>query len=779
MTYQARPGDVFLLCSDGLTTMLKDDADRRRSLAERDDLDDAVDAAGRARPTRRGGRDNITVVAFRLEDAEARRPRPRSATLVGPSAEEAGLTADARRAAAPRAERASGERREAPARQRRRAAAAPRAAKVAGRASLVLAAVVVGAVVRRAPGLVPRHRRRRPGRALPRPSLRPAARDRALLARSTSSPVQVDVVPADRRDSATNHDAALPRRRRSPARRPRARRPRRSQPDGQRTAAAGGNGRAAGGGQRAADSSGGEQDTGGNGGAGGGSERHGERPQPRAARADPGRRCWSPPGFAAVFIVESNEIGDLSLIYGGYFLARLPRGPPLPPHPAALRRPLPVPALRAAGRDRPGDALPDRRRAWPATRPSVFVARAGPASRLTILLPARLPRARALPLPDRDRRASCCCWRRACRASARRSTAPTSASTSARSPSSRPSSRRSASSSSSPATCARTARCSRSRRRRVAGADDPAAQALRPAARRLGRGDADARLHPRPRQLADVLRRLPGAALRRHRPLLVRGRSAWRCSSSAPGSSPRTVAARPRPGRHLARPVRQERAGGRRARSSSRCSPRPTAACSAQGLGESLLKLPGPFAPDCEQPFPDCGSILPAPHTDVIYALIVNELGLFGACGRDPDLRADRRPRVQDRGDGPRRLLEAARGRADGGLRAPGVRDHRRRHQGDPADRRHPAVRQLRRQLGGRQHGPARAAAADLRHARRPRTAAASPSATARGCRREPPDRPPLRRSSCCSSRRSSASRPTGRSSTPTTSRTRPRTAAR
>jgi cell division protein FtsW (lipid II flippase) len=48
------------------------------------------------------------------------------------------------------------------------------------------------------------------------------------------------------------------------------------------------------------------------------------------------------------------------------------------------------------------------------------------------------------------------------------------------------------------------------------------------------------------------------------------------------------------------------------------------------GLGESLLRLPGPFAPHCAQPFPDCGSILPAPHTDEIYALIVSELGLFG-----------------------------------------------------------------------------------------------------------------------------------------------------
>ena len=52
------------------------------------------------------------------------------------------------------------------------------------------------------------------------------------------------------------------------------------------------------------------------------------------------------------------------------------------------------------------------------------------------------------------------------------------------------------------------------------------------------------------------------------------------------------------------------------------------------GLGDSLLKLPGPFFPEsCTAGFPECGSILPAPHTDFIYAVIVSELGLFGACG--------------------------------------------------------------------------------------------------------------------------------------------------
>jgi cell division protein FtsW (lipid II flippase) len=46
-----------------------------------------------------------------------------------------------------------------------------------------------------------------------------------------------------------------------------------------------------------------------------------------------------------------------------------------------------------------------------------------------------------------------------------------------------------------------------------------------------------------------------------------------------------------------------------------------------RGLGDSLVQLPG--ATGCHD-FPACGAILPAPHTDFIYAVIVDELGLFG-----------------------------------------------------------------------------------------------------------------------------------------------------
>jgi protein phosphatase len=105
MTYQARPGDVYLLASDGLTTMIRDD--RIASvIAEADSLDEALSQLVRE-ANEAGGRDNITIVAFRLDEAETPAERKEGETLVGPSAEEAGLTADALRAAASRRSPAS------------------------------------------------------------------------------------------------------------------------------------------------------------------------------------------------------------------------------------------------------------------------------------------------------------------------------------------------------------------------------------------------------------------------------------------------------------------------------------------------------------------------------------------------------------------------------------------------------------------------------------------------------------------------------------------------
>jgi PPM family protein phosphatase len=99
MTFPARDGDVFLLCSDGLTTMVPDD-EIREILANARSLRSAVsrliDAANR-----RGGRDNITAVAFRVAEAEAKEGEE-SATLISRTAEQAGLTRERMREAGDR-----------------------------------------------------------------------------------------------------------------------------------------------------------------------------------------------------------------------------------------------------------------------------------------------------------------------------------------------------------------------------------------------------------------------------------------------------------------------------------------------------------------------------------------------------------------------------------------------------------------------------------------------------------------------------------------------------
>jgi serine/threonine protein phosphatase PrpC len=74
-TLSARGGDLFLLCSDGLTSMVSDD-DLGSILRSSASLEEAADALVRA-ANQSGGKDNITVVMFRLggdEDTAAAAP---------------------------------------------------------------------------------------------------------------------------------------------------------------------------------------------------------------------------------------------------------------------------------------------------------------------------------------------------------------------------------------------------------------------------------------------------------------------------------------------------------------------------------------------------------------------------------------------------------------------------------------------------------------------------------------------------------------------------------
>jgi PPM family protein phosphatase len=67
-TLPARDGDVYLLCSDGLTSMISDD-ELASILRSADSLEDAAEALVRA-ANQSGGKDNITVVLFRLGGEE-------------------------------------------------------------------------------------------------------------------------------------------------------------------------------------------------------------------------------------------------------------------------------------------------------------------------------------------------------------------------------------------------------------------------------------------------------------------------------------------------------------------------------------------------------------------------------------------------------------------------------------------------------------------------------------------------------------------------------------
>ena len=105
-TRQARPDDVFLLCSDGLTTMVKDSR-IAELIAETEHLDALVRALVEE-ANQAGGRDNITVVAFSLEGVTDIAPDDPGATLIGPSADDTGMSAERIRAAAARRQGAEG-----------------------------------------------------------------------------------------------------------------------------------------------------------------------------------------------------------------------------------------------------------------------------------------------------------------------------------------------------------------------------------------------------------------------------------------------------------------------------------------------------------------------------------------------------------------------------------------------------------------------------------------------------------------------------------------------
>ena len=205
-TVPAQPGDVFLICSDGLTTMLGDEQIGQllaRATSMQTAVRALVDEANRA-----GGRDNITVVAFRVEDAAApaagnpgASADPEGATLIGASAEEAGLTAtEVRRRAA--AEAARQRREDLSAKPRRRGLRT--AAKLLA-ALAVIAALAFGAwygnrqvwfLGTDAAGRVALYR----GVPYELPF------GLKLYGERYASPIQTESLPPRRRDAVTGHD---------------------------------------------------------------------------------------------------------------------------------------------------------------------------------------------------------------------------------------------------------------------------------------------------------------------------------------------------------------------------------------------------------------------------------------------------------------------------------------------------------------------------------------------------------------------------------------------
>ena len=140
LSYPARPGDVLLLCSDGLTSMVGPDelANVMRGAKSLREAGESLVAAANAA----GGRDNITVVLFRLEEGAAEPAEEDQPTTLGPAVR-GGAAATATPTPAPTGERQVVQRRPtpppAPEGRRRRLRGKPVAA-------LLAALVVLGIV---------------------------------------------------------------------------------------------------------------------------------------------------------------------------------------------------------------------------------------------------------------------------------------------------------------------------------------------------------------------------------------------------------------------------------------------------------------------------------------------------------------------------------------------------------------------------------------------------------------------------------------------------------
>jgi len=85
-TLAGREGDLFLICSDGLTSMISDD-EVASILRSPGSLDEAADELVRA-ANQSGGKDNITVILFRLGDGDGEAAEPAAPVPPAPADED-------------------------------------------------------------------------------------------------------------------------------------------------------------------------------------------------------------------------------------------------------------------------------------------------------------------------------------------------------------------------------------------------------------------------------------------------------------------------------------------------------------------------------------------------------------------------------------------------------------------------------------------------------------------------------------------------------------------